>query len=90
MRRQRRSPEVAAAQTLAIEYLGTSHPTLTVTDALLRAEERARYVFAVFYRQPGPPTVPPRYALLAVAKDAGSVEALDTSPASPYWIRGRK
>jgi hypothetical protein len=73
-----------------MEHLRGSHPICTVTNAMLRAEEQDRYVFAVFYRQAGPPVVPPRYALVAVGRECSTVEALDTSPTSPYWIRGRK
>jgi len=58
-----------------------------VTNAVVRAEEPGRYVFAVLYRDPVAIVVPTRYVLLAVGRDTGTVEALDTSPASPYWIR---
>jgi hypothetical protein len=73
-----------------MEYVRASNQNLTVSDARLRAEEPSRYVFAVFYRNPDVRVVPGRYKLIAVARDSDGIDELDTTPDSPYWIRGLK
>jgi hypothetical protein len=83
-------PRFKAARGLAMRYVVVRHPTWAVTDACLRAEEPTRYVFAVFYEAPNTQVLPGRYILIAVARHDDSVEQLDTSPESRYWIRGRR
>lgn len=83
-------PKIRAARCRAIEYVRAHNPNLLVTNARLRAEEPSRYVFAVFYRDPDLRVVPGRYKLIAMARDGDGIEELNSSPDSPYWIRGLK
>ena len=83
-------PKIKAAGCRAIEYLRARKPDHAVTNALLRAEEPSRYVFAVFYGDPNLPVVPGCYAIVAVARVGDGIEELNTSPDSRYWIRGLK
>jgi hypothetical protein len=71
-------------------HLASTMPSSTVTDVRLRATEPKRWVFAVFYQTPGVYTIPGRYKLLAVARGTEAITVLETSPDSPYWIRGLK
>jgi hypothetical protein len=83
-------PQVKAARQRALQHLRLKHPDYIVGSARLRAGETGRYIFAVFYNEPDQPTIPERYLLIAVPKDGASVEELECTPQSPYWIRGRK
>ena len=83
-------PHLKAARQRAINHLRRYHPNCHLGTVRLRANEATRYVFAVFYRDPTHPTIPDPYLLLAVPRDCSSVEELECSPHSPYWIRGRK
>jgi len=81
---------VKAARERAMGYVRDAKPSCIVTSARLRAEEESRYVFAVFHREPDVWVTPGQYQLVAVAKEGDAVEELETSPVSPYWIRGLK
>lgn len=83
-------PSFQAARQRALEHMRARNPSFTLRGTRLCAEEPSRWVFAVFYQQPGVRTRPDRYQLIAVARDGDAVEDLETSPGSPYWIRGRK
>jgi hypothetical protein len=83
-------PQREAAQARALDHVRALHPSWTVTNGLLRAEEPDRWVFAVCYAEPGVRVVPGRYLLVAVARQGDLTETLETSPRSPYWIRGLK
>ena len=73
-----------------MEFVEASHQSLSVTNARLRAEEPSRYVFAVFYQEPGVRVAPGRYKLVAVNRTGAEIEELPASPGSPYWIGGLK
>jgi hypothetical protein len=83
-------PAFRAARERAMDHLRGAHAGWRVTNALLRAEEPERHVFAVFYADDGPLRVPGRYRLVAVSRLNGTAEELPLSPDSPYWIRGYK
>ena len=79
-----------AARQRAMRAVAAARPSHTVTDAVLRAEEEERWVYAVFHHAPGPRGRPGAYALVAVSRDGDAVTELDLHPDSPYWIHGRK
>lgn len=87
---RRIDPAFRSACERATEHLCTAHPGWCVTNAILRAEEPDRYVFALFYKDGGLPVVPGRYRIVAVDKHDASVSELPLSTDSPYWIRGYK
>jgi hypothetical protein len=82
--------DVRAAQRCAEQFVAASRPGCAITNTRLRAKEPSRHVFAVFYAEPGVMVVPGRYVLVAVSRAGGEVVELETSPASPYWMRGFK
>jgi hypothetical protein len=88
--RRRLDPDVRRARERALKHVEARNPDASATNATLRAAETKRYVFAVFYREAGKLVVPERYSIVAVARDGDDVEELEATPASPYWIRGRK
>ena len=83
-------PEVKMARLRAMAYVCACNPSFSVGSARFRAEEPSRYVFAVFYDEPGVWVTPGRYKLIAVDREGVAVEELETSPRSPHWIRGLK
>ncbi|MET0102604.1 MAG: hypothetical protein ABW078_12805 [Sedimenticola sp.] len=83
-------PNVKVACQRAVQHVREKHPDYFVGSARLRAEEEARYVIAVFYRDPANPKIPDPYMLFTIPKNGGTVQELECTPQSPYWIRGRK
>lgn len=83
-------PAFRAAREKAIGHIRSGHPDWRVVNVAVRAEEPVRFVFAVFYQEPGVQVVPGRYTIVAVGRLSGSVEDLPLSPQSPYWIRDLK
>jgi hypothetical protein len=58
-------------------------------DALLRADETDRWVFAVFYR-PRHPVFPAPYKVVEVMKRSAVVRELTAPEHDPYLLKGRK
>lgn len=56
-------------------------------ESLCRAEEKNRWVFAVFYHTPARPAP---YILVSVDKGTGAVTKLKDDEAPRYSLRGRK
>ena len=79
-----------AASRRAKQHLAATMPSSAITDLRLRATEPKRWVFAVFYEIPGVKTSPGVYKLVAVARGTEATTVLETTPDSPYWIRGLK
>lgn len=71
-------------------FLQEQHPDWEVNEALLRADEPERWVFAVFYEMPVQRTRPSPYQLVIVDKKTNEFGEVEPEPDSPYWIRGRK
>ena len=73
--------KVRAAAQRARRYVHEAHPSWRVGGLRLRAEEvgeqGTRYVFAVFYRQPGVTTRPGRYIVVVVRGEEGAVSESD-------------
>lgn len=74
----------------AKEWLVHREPSWRIVDTIIRADEAARFIVAVFYQKPDVMRRPCVYKLFAVPKDDGVVTEIECSPESPYWIRGRK
>ena len=82
--------EVRSAGRAAKDFLRSQSPGAVVHEARLRAKESDRIVFAVMYDEPGVLSRPSRYQLISVDRSSGGTTFLETTPKSPYWIRGRK
>ena len=82
--------EVRSAGRAAKDFLRSQSPGAVVHEARLRAKEPERIVFAVVYDGPGVLSRPSRYQLISIDRSSGGAAFLETTPASPYWIRGRK
>ena len=82
--------EVRSAGRAAKDFLRSQSPEAVVHAARLRAKEPERIVFAVVYDEPGIPSRPSPYRLISVDRSSGRTAFLETTPESPYWIRGRK
>jgi hypothetical protein len=83
-------PEVQTAAQSARTYLARAFPNFTIRNASLRATERDRFVFAVFYTDPTWRMKPGPYRLVAVDRMNGSTQEIQPARESPYWLRGRK
>ena len=82
--------EARSAGRIAKNFLRSQCPDLVIQGTRFRAKEPERIVFAVVYDEPSIRSRPPRYRLVAVDRESGDASFLETTPESPYWIRGRK
>ncbi len=82
--------EARSAGRVAKDFVRAQCPDLMVHGTRFCAKEPERMVFAVFYDEPSFRSRPPRYRFVAVDRESGDASLLETTPESPYWIRGRK
>ena len=82
--------EARSAGRVAKDFLRSQCPDLVVHGAWFRAKEPERIVFAVAYDEPSLRSRPARYRLVAVDRESGAASFLETTPESPYWIKGCK
>jgi hypothetical protein len=78
--------EAGAAARRAKQFLAARYPDFKVLWTVRRADEEARWVFAVMYIPPEGARKPPPYKLVAVSRDSCSVEEIEKGPRSPYRI----
>ncbi len=84
------SKEAQSSLTIAHLFLQEKYQSFIFFDATLRADEKERFVYAVFYEEPNIISYPADYKIVAVSKNGGNISELELPPTSPYWIKGKK